>query len=127
MCVMISLPFASFTRSMVFGRVSEIVPANSMTSSFAMRLGLLREVGLGRPSSRVFCHVAGLGAKFPLIGLRGCGQQDGEEFAETSRPRPRAGRRAAPLFNRGEEIRESERRSGGEGWSESRKSKGCPS
>src|SRR3546814_6784735 len=92
MCAMISWPFSSFTRHMVFGRVSEIVPSNSMTSSFAMRPGLLREVGLGRPTSRVFCHVAGLGAKFPLIGLRGCGQHAGGEFAETLRPRPRDGR-----------------------------------
>src|SRR3546814_15448496 len=75
MCAMISWPFSSFTRNMVFGRVSEIVPSNSMTSSFAMRPGLLREVGQGRPTRRVFCHVAGLGAKFPFIGLRGRGQQ----------------------------------------------------
>src|SRR3546814_5679207 len=105
MCAMISWPFSSFTRNMVFGRVSEIVPSNSMTSSFAMRPGLLREVGLGRPTSRVFCHVAGLGAKFPLIGLRGCGQHAGGEFAETLRPRPRDGRLAAQLFDRGDEVR----------------------
>src|SRR3546814_16746919 len=59
----------------------------SMTSSFAMRPGLLREVGQGRPTSRVFCHVAGPGAKFPLIGLHGCGQHAGGEFAETLRDR----------------------------------------
>src|SRR3546814_12931844 len=70
MCAMISWPFSSFTRNMVFGRDSEIVPSNSMTSSFAMRPGLLREVGQGRPTSRVFCHVAGLGATFPLNGIR---------------------------------------------------------
>src|SRR3546814_13657640 len=105
MCAMISWPFSSFTRHMVFGRVSEIVPSNSMTSSFAMRPGLLREVGLGRPTSRVFCHVAGLGAKFPLIGLRGCGQHAGGAFAETLRSRPRDGRLAAQLFDRGAEVR----------------------
>src|SRR3546814_12659098 len=105
MCAMISWPFSSFTRNMVFGRVSEIVPSNSMTSSFAMRPGLLREVGQGRPTSRVFCHVAGPGAKFPLIGLHGCGQHAGGEFAETLRPRPRDGRLAAQLSHRGHAVR----------------------
>src|SRR3546814_18513730 len=91
MCAMISWPFSSFTRNMVFGRVSEIVPSNYMTSSFAMRPGLLREVGQGRPTSRVFCHVAGPGAKFPLIGLHGCGQNAGGMFDEQLLPRPQLG------------------------------------
>src|SRR3546814_19054930 len=72
-----------------------------MTSSVAMRPGLRREVGQGRPTSRVFCHVAGLGAQFPLIGLRGRGQHAGGEFAETLRPRLRDGRLAAPLSDLG--------------------------
>src|SRR3546814_4183616 len=76
-----------------------------MASSFAMRPGLLREVGQGRPTSRVFCHVAGPGAKFPLIGLHGCGQHAGGEFAETLRPRLRDGRLAAQLSDRGNEVR----------------------
>src|SRR3546814_19260183 len=105
MCAMISWPFSSFTRNMVFGRVSEIVPSNSMTSSFAMRPGLLREVGQGRPTSRVFCHVAGLGAKFPLIGLRGRGQHAGGAFTETLRPRLRDVRLAAQLSDRVYEVR----------------------
>src|SRR3546814_14383463 len=104
MCAMISWPFSSFTRNMVFGRVSEIVPSNSMTSSFAMRPGLLREVGLGRPTSRVFCHVAGLGAKFPLLGLRGCGQHAGGEFHATLRPRPRDSRLAGQHFYTVQEV-----------------------
>src|SRR5690606_7331375 len=105
MCAMISWPFSSFTRNIVFGRVSEIVPSNSMTSSFAMRPGLLRGVGQGRPTSRVFCHAEGLGAKFPLIGFRRPGQRAHRDLSEALRPRLRAGRLAAQLVDRGDEFR----------------------
>src|SRR3546814_448583 len=67
--------------------------------------GVVGGVGLGGPSSRVFCRVACLGAKLPVIGLRGCGQHAVGEFAETLRPRPRDGRLAAQLFDRGDEVR----------------------
>src|SRR3546814_21028845 len=105
MYAMISWPFSSFTRNMVFGMVSEIEPSNSMTSSFAMRPGLLREVGQGRPTSRLSCHIAGLAAQFPLIGLRGRAQHAGGEIADTPRQRLRAGRLAAQLSDRGLTVR----------------------
>src|SRR5690606_5774321 len=87
MWAMISWPFSSFTRNMVFGSVSETVPSNSMTSSFAM--WFLLQGPVPGPESPPFCHAGRWRRKIP--GKPSVGEGRSGHAAEGLRPRSRRG------------------------------------
>src|SRR5690606_9264380 len=107
MWAMISCPFSSLTRNMVFGRVSETVPSNSMTSSFAMR-----PVSVGGrqvPTLKTADHYATRAwcwQKLASAGGRGGRRQlRGRDASEFLPPRTRGLRRGRQPLDLGQEAR----------------------
>src|SRR5678816_4535690 len=90
MWAMISWPFSSFTRNMVFGRVSETVPSNSMTSSFAMCFLVLRGAWFDKLTMSQARRGSGGAGKVGHSGTRaGCGAKEPQSASDAAASSPK--------------------------------------